>query len=303
MITADTITEEQIEKYKNFFKFYTDTMLDLYSSSLSKRRDKVKNEVYYDSYFKIVNKTANLMKELNISDPFSATVIFEYLLWNGYLSKNKKLIYGISGRINNIVLTGADIMLGKSVCLNNADMLSDVLNAMGFESYIMGCSFVENVKVSFEYKPNIERKRESKVVFGDKLLAKFVSVTPLKKIGNHAVVLFKFKDRYFMGDPTNLAFLNFVDFLKGEYIGSDLQLDLKPWQMLILDGIEAEKFKEIIVKTFFLSDEQVVDLDMVRNVSNYSLNLCKKNLSLLNDFHDDNIKDINIVCKTLKKIK
>jgi len=302
MVTLNNMTEQQKNKIEKFLNFYSENNVKIFSNVSTQEKEIIKNEVFYHSYLSIVKKTANLIKELGVNDPFHATVIFEYLLWNGYLSKNKNLIYSISNRICNIALPGADIMRGKSVCLNNAAMLSDILNDMGIEAYTIGANVKEN-EANLKYKPNIERIINNEVELKDKLLAKLVSITPLKNAGNHAVTLFKAEGKYFLGDPTGLAFSNFTDFLKAKYVGSNLEIDIKPWVMLISKTLETDEFHKIIVATFLLSDEQTLTVENVKDFSETAMDLCYRNSSLLDDFHDDNVNDINTVAKTLKIIK
>ena len=275
MILIDKMTEEQKNRYREFLNFYSKDLTKIFGEMFSKKREDILEKDFYKSYLNIIKKTATFMKELGVTDPFRATVVFEYLLWNGFLSKDINLIYSISDRINNIAVTGADIMRGKSVCLNNADMLSDVLNEMGTESYVIGANVsIRNQKVNLEYRPDIERKIENKV---------------------------KMKDMYFFSEPTGLAFLNFTDFLKAQYVGSDLEIDIKPWLMLALENVSFDKFHKIIGNTFVSSDKQILTIDNVRTISENALDLCHQNYFLLRDFHDDNIKDIDIICKTLTK--
>ena len=69
------------------------------------------------------------------------------------------------------------------------------------------------------------------------------------------------------------------------------------------DNITYEKTKDIILNTYKYSDEKVITKDELE-FSFYKVNtILRENENLLNDFHDENKKDINIICKTLKKEK
>lgn len=303
MRTTDQMTEEQLKKYERFMDFYSDDMIKAYSQVFKKHRESVEDKEYYQAYLNIVKKTARVIKELGIEDPLCASIIFQYLLWKGYLSKDKNLVYSISDRMNNIAITGADIMRGRSVCLNNADMHASVLREMGIEAYLLGCNVDTKTPANFEYKPDIKRQIEEKVKLSDKLLGKIVGATPLRNIGNHAVTLFKFESVYFISDPTSLAFANFSDFLKARYVGSALEMDIKPWLLLMLGKVPEEDFRTIIRETYVRSDKQLLTVPVVKSLYEGSIDLCKKNHFLLDDFHDDNITDIDIICKTLKPVK
>ena len=45
--------------------------------------------IFNYNYNSIIKRTAILINELNIKNPLDASIVFEYLLWNGYLSKDK----------------------------------------------------------------------------------------------------------------------------------------------------------------------------------------------------------------------
>jgi len=297
MTDFEQMTEEQKNIYNNFQKKYSDSVIETFSNLYFKEYQEIITRDYYKFYLNIVKKTAILIQELGVNDPFQATVIFEYLLWNGYLSKDKKLLYSMSDRVNNIGAVGADIIRGKSVCLNNADMLSIILRNMGIESYLLGCYVDPKVGFEFEYKPDI--KREKDIILKDRFKSKLLA--PLaKRLGNHAVTIFGSKGNYFIGDPTNLVFFNFDGFLKAKGVGSDLQIDIMPFMSLVIGGIPSEDFHRIFSNTCSFNTS-LLTLDNVKQLSEKSLDLCKKNISLLDDFYDDNKKDIDGVCSNLIK--
>jgi len=295
----NNFTEEQKNKYENFFKFYTNETIDFFSKVFEDKFKESEQKDFYIAYKNIIKKTAKLINELGITDPFHASVIFEYLLWNGFLSKDKTLVYDITNRKNNIALTGADIMRGNSVCLNNSDMLTSVLNQMDIRSYILGCS-VKPTKETLKYKPNIERNIKQPT-FKDKIIQKLGTLPPLKYLGNHAITMFEYNGVYYISDPTSLAFLNFNDFMKAKYVGSDLEVTIKPWISLCLQSIPKDKFKEIITKTLIQSNTQLLNLDLIKEFSENALEICQENSNLLDDFHTDNVNDIDIICKTLTR--
>lgn len=302
MRIPEEMTKEQARKYKKFIEFYSDDIIHMYSQLLKEHRESVKEKEYYQAYLNIVKKTARLIKELGIKDPFCASIVFQYLLWKGYLSKDRRLVYSISDRMNNIAITGADIMRGKSVCLNNADMQTRVLREMELEAYLLGCKVDPKATSHFEYKPDIERQIE-KTKWKEQLIQKIIGATSLKNIGNHAVTLFQFKSLYLISDPTSLAFANFSDFLKARYVGSTLEMEIKPWLSLALGEVPEKEFRTIITETFAGSDTQLLTVPIVKGFYEETMELCRKNHFLLDDFHDENIPDIEVICKTLKPVK
>lgn len=297
----DNMSEEEKKKLRRYNDFYSEDLVKIFSELSVEKRSEVKNKPYYQAYFNIVNRTAELLYKLEIRDPFSASVIFEYLLWNGYFSINHKLVYSIQNRINQIAVTGADIMRGKSVCLNNADMLTDLLRALGIKSYTFGCDVKTTPETKkLEYRPNIERVTVDPR-FRDKLVSKLIGATPLSKIGNHAITLFEWQDALLFRDPTTLAFMNFTDFLKARYVGSDLEVQLKPWLPLILDEITKEKMDHLVYKGYLLSDKEAISLDTTRKISELTMDLCETAKPAFENLHERNQNDIETVCKTLTK--
>lgn len=293
------LVEEEVEKIKNFSEFYSDSFIDVLHRVYQDSIKEVEQEDYYQSYLKICNNTATLMRDLGIDDPMLASSVLSYLLWNGYFSKDRYFVFSQSNRVSNLGALGADIMRGRSVCINNAEMLTRVLVDMGVDAHLMGCS-VSNANLDSVYRPDIERKIDNHVKLRDKLLgAVFGRI--LKNFGNHAVTMFDSDGTYFVNDPTNLAFANFSGFLQGQYVESNVSFDYKPWIMLLVEDIDADRFRHIMEQSFVMSKYVSLTPDIVRLVYESSIDICQSNSFLLDDFYADNIKNIETVCKTLKR--
>lgn len=287
---------EQKVKYDKFMDFYSDAMINMYSDLLNERFKVNEKLSFYHAYKNIIKKTAKLINELGINDPFHASVIFEYLLWNGYFSKDNSLVYNLNNRKCNIAALGADIMLGNSVCLNNSDMLTKVLNEMGINSYTVAGSLKHcegNLEYTLDIKRNIAFIEPNMLNIIDKIKALIFQ----KYVGNHAITMFEYDGNYSLIDPTGLAFLNFNGFLNAKYVGSDFDFIIKPYVSLILKYIPKENFKEIIIKTY--NQNSNLTVDFVKEISEESLEICRNNSNLLADFHTENLNDIDVVCKTL----
>ena len=302
MITINEINKEKLEEIRRFYNFYDDNLVKSCSGFLTPTYQEISTTDYYRAYLNIVKRTAEFIKYFtNSNDPILACIVFQYLLWNGYLSKDKKLVYSISDRINNPVVTGADIMLGKSVCLNNADMQTSVLRAMGHEAYLLGCEVDPHQEANFEYRPNIDREINPKVKISDRVISKLVQLTPLKRIGNHAVTLFKEESMYMISDPTALAFAQYIDFLKAQYVGSDLTLNIKMGLSLLSGQMTPQNFTTIVNQTFLQSDHHPLTNKHLKVIYDTVVNMCHLNSPIFNDFHKSNIEDIDIVCQKLTK--
>lgn len=285
----------------NFFKFYNEDYIKILIESRYKALSKNKNITSEYYYYNIIKKTKELLREINLLSPVEISVIYEYLLWNGYFSKEKNLVYSVSNRKNLFGILGADIMRGKSVCLNNASMLTDLLNECDIEAYSIGCMARSFKNTKLEYQPDIKRNIVNSSI-KDMITQQIVHMLHFDKIGNHAVTCFKNGETYSVCDPTSLAFLNFNDMRKMKYVGSNLEIIFKPWIMIILNDINNyDKFLEILITLYLNSNLELLKVDDIRNTSEKVLDFCKSNASLLNDFHSEIYKDIDGVCKALIK--
>lgn len=281
--------------------FYNKNYFDLLNNIRIRSKNKSMDQEYYKYYTNIIEKSAKLLKELNLNDPVEISVLYEYLLWNGYFSKDNNLSYSLSGRKNSLGLVGADIMNGKSVCLNNADMLTNLLQECDIEAYTVGCTVPAGKDANFQYNPDIERNIKEPS-YRDKISSKINNILHLDILGNHAVTCFKNGETYSASDPTSLAFLNFSELKKMKYVGSDLELDLKLWVMIVLNDFENyDELLKIIATIYLRSDLEPLKLNNIKNISESVLEMCRNNKNLLNDFHSDIYDDINGVCKTLTK--
>lgn len=303
MITLDNMTEEQKKKREKFYKFYIPQVISLYGKMFDEEICKVKNEEFYHYYENIIEISAKLLKELGITNSLIASATIQYLLWNGYFSKDKSLIYGESKRINNFGALGADVVRGRSVCLNNADFEANILRKLGIEAYIIGERVNPKETIKFKYRPKINRNIDKNKNFWDEAMFKLIELTPIKNAGNHAVTLIKTNGQYIISDQTSLAYANIDDFMSATYVGSVSSITLKPWLTLMIDKISEEKFREIIDGSLSHSDNTLLNLRLIKHIYENSINLCQENKSLIDDFHKEIRPDINIVAQTLTKIK
>ena len=301
MRTVTNSSMEQIIKYVTFNKIYTNEFMHSLQAHLINEINADKNKPFYRAYLNIVKETANLINSLNIKDSFTKCSFFYYLLWLGIFSQDRSFTFSDQNRISNMSALGADIMLGKSACLNNTDMLSRVLRATNTESYIIGCE-VADIKAI----PSTQAKTSSKYTTLTATQKEPSELSPSKEAeslldyGNHALSIFVYQGKYYLADPTNLTFLSITDFLEATYTGERITADLKPIVTLMLEDVDVKHFKDLIIESFIFSDEPGVDISFINNHSNTSKLLVADNMDLITDFHHQITKDIDTVCKTLK---
>ena len=92
----------------------------------NEEKQKINEKLYYVAYMHIIMKIVKLFKELYIINPLEIKIVYEYLLYNGYFSIDKKFKFSTDNRKLNIYIPGADIIRGNGVCINISDMLKEI---------------------------------------------------------------------------------------------------------------------------------------------------------------------------------
>ncbi len=287
-----------------------DVLGEFFIESMKEDIEKDKNKPFVESYKNIVEKTATFLNsELLVEDPITASIVFEYLLWKGYFSKNHLYQFDINDRKNNFSAFGADIMRGKGVCLNNAYMLSDILNSMDYKTFPSMC-FV-NAPNGFDKSvlPPIERTMYEPKTVIEKLLyekSKLMSVllSPMiEKMGNHAIVSIEYNNDYFAIDPTNLCFMTYYDENSLQSLNENIKFQLKPGFTRLVNANNVDEIKNNYDKANLSCYKSIPYLNN-KEIGKYYIKeidyLDSKRL-LLDDFHKECLEDIDVVCKTLKK--
>ena len=97
----------------------------------------------YQEFIKNYNEDIN--KTFRLSNPLEVYYVFNILLSNGYLSKNKEFHYydnPIFADVENLL--GTEIFSGVSVCRHSSAMLVDILNEFGTLACQLGVNVVNN---------------------------------------------------------------------------------------------------------------------------------------------------------------
>ena len=127
----------------------------LYSKSAIYNRDERCIEII-NIYKSLLDKMSKLAKELNISNSLELSILFSYLLWNGYLSKTKKHIFNPNNRDEILGLLFIEITNGKGVCRNYSEMLKDFLEYSGYRSVILENN-LNNINI--DYTMDIKKRK------------------------------------------------------------------------------------------------------------------------------------------------
>lgn len=239
-----------------------------------------KNRVYYsdimEKYNVLLNKMSYLAKELHMQNSLELNILFSYLLWYGYLSKNKEYVFSSNHKKYIIGLFFTDIMDGTGVCLNNSEMLKDFLNLNGYTSAIIQNYYNSNSKVN--YKINIERKCKE-IEQEENIIKKF-----FKRDANHVFNLIEENNKLYIFDPTNLLLHKLVNPYKSEMINGTGTFKLYPYQsyMTCTNLNEVELLDKLITTDDYSSPFIKEDLISIAEIN---LEIIRNSTYLLEDFY------------------
>lgn len=140
-----TLKKWQIIKtrYPDIQKIFgiSNNALDYEISDLSSKRLKSMHKFYMkdckeieNSYHYILNETAKLIHNITeIYNILDITYIYDYILFNGYLSINNDFNFTMP-KYELELRKGFSIFSGEGVCRNIADLLSDILSYLDIET-------------------------------------------------------------------------------------------------------------------------------------------------------------------------
>lgn len=209
--------------YKLFFEFF----LTFTIFKASKYIDDGFNYNIIQEYNSITDDFSDFLNENDIIEPSEIFDYYSYALWNGYLSNNHKFEYDVN-RAFLIDYYGLDCIDGKAVCLNEADMLTDIYRKFGYEAYTIGCyvdvdhSEVNPIRCGKKIERSINDDANDFITEFFYNAAASSNVKFISKIfGNHAITCVKYNDEYYFYDPTRLAYLGKIDYNKVNIINGD----------------------------------------------------------------------------------
>lgn len=243
------------------------------------------------SYKDLLKKISKLSQELNINNSLELSILFSYLLWNGYLSKDKSYKFQSSNRANLSGMLFADVANGIGVCINNSDMLKDVLNESGYNS----CVLVNNLN-SFLDVCSIYVIKRNGVIDNKNIIKEIMNI----RKANHAFNLIEEQGKIYAYDSTNLLLYNidcqkYASLVNGfgknmlfPYDSYSYCVDEK--EVSLLDKLLAGKYTPKIYTNEDYISVGTVNLDIIKNSS-----------QLLEDFYTDAHQDIINISKEIDK--
>lgn len=94
-------------------------------------------------YYEFINNYNKLNKIFDFNDPVSVYTMYNYLLYKGYLSLDKKFAYDAGLYFNeNVIPLGIGVTINNGCCRHISCMLTDILSNMGIIANNCGCFMV-----------------------------------------------------------------------------------------------------------------------------------------------------------------
>ncbi len=100
----------------------------------------------YSEFIKNYNK---MNKDFGFDNPIEIHTMYNYLLYNGYLSKDKKFESSDKEVKDIALMNGFNVLMGRGVCRHKSSMLTDILKDYGMLAYNLTCdSYERKIKIS-----------------------------------------------------------------------------------------------------------------------------------------------------------
>ena len=245
-----------------------------------------------DLYTEFLHNYNKLNDIFHLNNPVEISTMFEFLLFNGYLSKDKEFQALARGSDDKFLFSvrGAEVFTGKGVCKHIASMFSDILNEYGIESsplvvYInqenlnLDIDSLEQQGYSDEELVNQEGK---KIIFN--LDVRSFILDYMSKISGNHMISYAFKDgkSYFL-DPSNDEIFRMKEskrVLYNEFFG-DIPIRFK-FTKLYCDLEHYSRMKKRLSKPYLSitqEEEKLID---------ETLDKCENNMNIFEQFYADN---------------
>lgn len=257
------------------------------------------NSTIYPNYLSILKNYKKLADELLLINPIEVSILFSYLLWNGYFSINKHNIYKNENALLPDHLYPYTIMEGVGVCLNHSIMLTDYLNICGINATPIETR-VQQCKTPPIYIPPIKRE----II---ETTPKFTLTSLLEpkstKNGNHVFTLIKENEYFYIYDSTNLMMFAVKSPTKAKCTAANINATLYPIPSyeITVNNKSSEVLNYFITTNKF--QECPYPIDYFKFITEQSLKTIIKNINLINDCYDESHEDISIVANHVKKRK
>lgn len=264
------------------------------NDSFIKNREKYKY-IIENYYFNLLDQMCILADELKLKNSLEVANLYSYLLWNGYLSKNKQNMSRVKAKtINGLYFSS--IMGGVGNCINHSDLLKDFLNRYGYN--VSSVINLADKKTISTYKPNIEQQKAKKGID----LYTYIMSPIIRQVGNHVFTLIEENNKFYIYDSSNLNILSIKNPYIAEIINGKGIYKMHPFSSCIFN-IERNN-NDAISNLFYMDDitSPYNKKDFIAITEENTENF-KINISLFEYFYEDVRDDIINIAKLTEKIK
>lgn len=241
-------------------------------------------------YKEVVRDFGEFLDNKGIDDPIQVFDYYNYALWGGYLSKDHNFQFNIDRELF-FSSFGLGCVLGDSVCLNNAAMLSDLYEEMGMDAGVIVC-YVPIGKTRIDAirgQGSITRKVADKLESNRDSSNMPVVVDPITLLfGNHAVTSVSSNGEIYYFDPTNLAYLFKSDIDNLDIINGEGAFKRRNFVTLLFE-------LDTAVKGLFETNEEDYDLEYLNTYEETDIDIEK-----LEEFYNSEKELIDGIYDSLK---
>lgn len=280
----------------------------------------------YNEFIKNYNK---MNKDFSNNNPISIYTMFNYLLNNGYLSKDKKFNCKNGEFYNLNAVLGSDVICGNGVCRHIASMLTDILNDYGIPSINTIC-YLPNYNFEFVYVNKKDYSRDenmsiiSKYVSSreecKKIIDKFIFLEEmgiylsvkyipskfhgrrLDRIGNHLITYSLHDNKSYYLDSTLFSIYRLQEFKNGILCNnSNKNIFLRKEQFYRMNNLSDKEIKTFIKKMEIYQDS--ISLLEEDRIIKETKDICDNNMDIFDKFYNDNYELYKEISNKLSKIK
>ena len=245
----------------------------------------------------IIKKCALLLKELKATNPYLAAALFNHLLWEGYFSATKELLYN-KKRILLPFFNGAVVTTGIGACLEFSELEARILTELGFNAYTITCFY--NKEDGITTISDIERKAV-KVAFEDNTPSNVKENENTEDKINHAVTLIDGNEGFFLADSTNIQFLNIKNLIYGKLIFDNSYLILDYSSLPIRSDIKTQELVVLIKTIKHQGNKRILTPKKTLEIFKQANSIFNDNKNLIDDYYSDTKEVLDDVSKKLIK--
>lgn len=278
------------------------------------------------NYF--LNNYNKLNKIFDLSNPVEIHTMFNYLLYKGYLSKDKEFQFSGKQARDLNGLSGVNVIAGKAVCRHISGMLTDILNEYGIESSQLGVyskNYSININILKEQKHTKEElvnwvrmhiTDEQIYEFVMKLIDELIDSRNKnieissemiddknilkRKIGNHAISFAFIDGKSYFLDPTQTRIYRMKE-SNGDIL-YDSECDEIP--IRLLSSILLNDLKGYLQMKKRLSNPcSSISLEEEQALIKATLDKCKNNMDIFEQFYADNCELYDDISSKILKLR